>query len=113
MTISEISANDFAAAAAAAEDRGDRIRLVDVREDDEWAESHIPWAEHVVLGAVPDRLDAFGPDGASEPTYVICKVGGRSMRACEFADAQGKNVINVAGGMMAWWDAGHDTVSGV
>ena len=37
---------------------------------------------------------------------------GRSYRACEFAAAQGKNVVNVAGGMMAWWAAGHNTVSG-
>jgi rhodanese-related sulfurtransferase len=113
VTISEISADELAAAAAAADARGERLRLIDVREDDEWTESRIPWAEQVVLGTVPDRLDSFGPDGAAEPTYVICKSGGRSMRACEFADARGKNVINVTGGMMAWSRAGHDAVSGV
>jgi len=88
------------------------VRLVDVREDNEWIDSHIESAVHVALGTVPDRLDAFGDDGATEPTYVICKVGGRSYRACEFAAAQGKNVVNVAGGMMGWWAGGHDAVSG-
>lgn len=88
------------------------VRLVDVREIDEWIESHIESAVHVALGTVPDRLDAFGDDGAAEPTYVICKVGGRSYRACEYAAAQGKNVVNVAGGMMAWWVGGQSAVSG-
>ncbi len=88
------------------------VRLVDVREIDEWIESHIESAVHVALGTVPDRLDAFGDDGAAEPTYVICKVGGRSYRACEYAAAQGKNVVNVAGGMLAWWVGGQSAVSG-
>lgn len=88
------------------------VRLVDVREDNEWIDGHIASATHVALGTVPDRLDAFGVDGSAEPTYVICKVGGRSHRACEYAAAQGKNVVNVAGGMMAWQVAGHEIVSG-
>ena len=88
------------------------VRIVDVREGGEWVDSHIESAVHVALGAVPDRLDAFGDDGAAEPAYVICRVGGRSVRACEYAAARGKNVVNVAGGMMAWWAGGHSTVSG-
>lgn len=111
MAIPEISADELVALAAAAAQRGAGVRLVDVREDDEWAESHISAAVHVALGTVPDNLDAFGAPGAAEPTYVICRVGGRSLRACEYAAAHDKNVINVAGGMMAWWNAGHDTVS--
>jgi rhodanese-related sulfurtransferase len=88
------------------------VRLVDVREDNEWIDSHIESAVHVALATVPDHLDAFGDNGADEPTYVICKVGGRSYRACEYAAAQGKNVVNVAGGMMAWWAGGQSAVSG-
>jgi rhodanese-related sulfurtransferase len=87
-------------------------RVVDVREIDEWTKSHIVQATHVALATVPDCLDAFGPDNAEHPTYVMCKVGGRSFRACEYAEAQGKNVVNVAGGMMAWWAAGLETVEG-
>ena len=87
---------------------GDAVRLVDVREHHEWHESRVPHAIHVPLGTVPEQLHLF--DG--EPTYVICKVGGRSFRACEFAAANGKQVVNVRGGMMAWLDADLDTVSG-
>lgn len=100
MAIDEISVSDL-------HDLGSEIVLIDVREDDEWADGHIPHARHVALATVPDRLDSF--DG--EPTYVICKVGGRSLRACEFAAAQGHRVVNVGGGMLAWADAGHEITS--
>jgi len=62
----------------------------------------------VALGTVPDHLDRF--DGS--PTYVICKAGGRSLRACEFAAANGHDVVNVTGGMLAWIDAGHAVETG-
>lgn len=101
MAIPEITVEELAAL-------GSGIRLVDVREHHEWQEGHVAHAVHVPLADVPGRLDAF--DG--EPTYVLCKVGGRSLRACEFADAQGKRVVNVAGGMIAWTRAGLDTVAG-
>ena len=101
MTISEISVQDLRAL-------GPDVVLVDVREDDEWQEAHVPHARHVVLSTVPDNLDEFDGD----PTYVMCKVGGRSMRACEVADAHGHQVVNVSGGMLAWVDAGFDVVTG-
>lgn len=104
MAIPEISVDDLL--------RLGDVRLVDVREDDEWIECHAANATHVPLGTVPDHLEAFGPDGADEPVYVICKAGGRSMRACEFAAERGKHVVNVAGGMMAWLQGGHETVAG-
>jgi len=84
---------------------GDDIVLIDVREDDEWADVRVRHAVHVPLGTVPDALGAF----VGEPTYVICKVGGRSQHACEFAAAHGKDVVNVDGGMMAWVRAGLPT----
>ena len=84
---------------------GADICLVDVREDDEWADAHVAHAVHVPLGTVPERLDAF----TGSPTYVLCKVGGRSMRACEFAAERGHHVVNVAGGMSAWLAAGFET----
>jgi rhodanese-related sulfurtransferase len=87
---------------------GADVRLIDVREPDEWAAGHVAHALHVPLGTVPDRLDAF--DGT--PTYVICRSGARSGRACEFAVAQGHDTVNVAGGMIAWADAGFDVVTG-
>ena len=87
-------------------------RVVDVREPDEYAAGHVPGAVLVPLGTVPDHVDAFTGEG---PTYVICKSGGRSMRACEFLADQGVDgleVVNVAGGTMAWITSGRETVEG-
>lgn len=100
VAIEQISVSDLQAL-------GSGIRLIDVRELDEWAEGHVPHAVHVPLGTVPEHLDDFN----GTPTYVICRVGGRSYSACEFADAKGHEVVNVAGGILAWIDAGFETVS--
>ncbi|MDG1267264.1 MAG: rhodanese-like domain-containing protein [Ilumatobacter sp.] len=101
MLVEEISVEDLHAL-------GSGTVVIDVRETDEWADGHVPHARHVVLGTVPDQLHRF--DGS--PTYVICKVGGRSLRACEFAAAQGHHVVNVSGGMLAWRSAGFDVATG-
>jgi rhodanese-related sulfurtransferase len=84
-------------------------RLIDVREPDEYAEGHVPGAVLVPLGTVPDHVDAFAGEG---PTYVICRTGGRSMRAAEYVAEHGVDSVNVAGGTMAWIASGRDTVGG-
>jgi molybdenum cofactor guanylyltransferase len=86
-------------------------RLIDVRESDEYSAGHVPGAVLVPLGTVPEHLDVFAGEGA---TYVICRTGARSMRACEFvADSTPEvEVVNVAGGTMAWITSGRDTVGG-
>ncbi len=105
MTIQEVSVDDLAAALAAGH------RVVDVREVDEYLAGHVPGATLVVLGAVPDHVDAFrSPEGIT--TYVICKAGGRSMKAAEFLAGQGVDTVNVAGGTMAWVQSGRPVVSG-
>ena len=84
-------------------------RVVDVREPDEYTDAHVPGAVLVPLATVPDHVDAFTGEG---PTYVICKSGGRSMRACEFLAEQGVPAVNVAGGTMAWKLSGRTVVDG-
>jgi rhodanese-related sulfurtransferase len=84
-------------------------RLVDVREPDEYVDGHVPGAVLVPLGTVPDEVDAFRGDG---PAYVICKSGGRSMRAAQFLAEQGLDVVNVAGGTMAWIQSGRPVATG-
>ena len=89
-------------------------RLIDVREPDEYANGHVPGAVLVPLGTVADQLGAFAGEG---PTYVICRTGGRSMRACEIVAAYGSaesagQTVNVAGGTLAWIESGRDVVAG-
>ena len=81
----------------------DGVRLVDVREPDEWRAVRVPGAVLVPLATVPDQLEEF-PEG--ETTYVICRSGARSMRACEYAAARGRKAVNVAGGTLAWIESG-------
>ena len=75
-------------------------------------DGHVPGAVLVPLATVPDHVDAFAGDG---PTYVICRSGARSMRACEYLAAlrlADVEVVNVAGGTMAWMASGRETVGG-
>jgi len=84
-------------------------RLIDVREVDEYESGHVRGAVLVPLGTVPDRVEAFEGEG---PAYIICKSGGRSMRAAEFLAERGLEVVNVAGGTMAWVRSGRPVVEG-
>ena len=83
--------------------------LIDVRETDEYVESHVPGAILVPLSGLPDRL---GDIPTGEPLLLICKSGGRSMRAAEFLAGRGYDVTNVAGGTMAWIESGREIATG-
>ena len=43
-------------------DDGDRPLLVDVREQDEWQEGHLPGAVHLPRGNLESRVEALIPD---------------------------------------------------
>ena len=103
MTISEASVDELESALQAG------AVLIDVRQPNEYEAGHVPGAVLVPLASVPETLDAFAPHG---PTYVICKSGSRSYRACEFLEEQGLEAINVEGGTMAWIISGRTTVAG-
>jgi rhodanese-related sulfurtransferase len=85
------------------------VQLVDVREDDEFRSVHVPGALHIPLGEVPARIDDVPTDGT---VYVICARGGRSAKAVEHLRANGIDAVNVAGGTVAWAEAGHPTTAG-
>lgn len=78
--------------------------ILDVREDDEFALGRAAGAQHIPLGELPERFETeLDPD---EDYYVICRTGGRSVRAAEFLQANGYSAFNVAGGSGAWLEAG-------
>lgn len=103
MSIHEISIDELETALASG------CRLVDVREQNEYDETHVPGAHLVALTTLPDHVDVFRGD---LPAYVICRSGGRSMRACEYLADHGIEAVNVAGGTLAWVTSGKPTVSG-
>lgn len=83
--------------------------LIDVRQPDEWEEFRAPGAALIPLGEVPDRVAEVPTD---RTVYVICKSGGRSAKAVEYLRGQGIDAVNVAGGSLAWREAGHPVDSG-
>ncbi|MBV6701774.1 rhodanese-like domain-containing protein [Kitasatospora aureofaciens] len=81
--------------------------LLDVREQDEWDAGHADGALHIPLGQVIARLGEL-PD---EKLYVLCRVGGRSAQVVQYLVQQGRDAVNVDGGMYAWESAGRPMVS--
>jgi rhodanese-related sulfurtransferase len=95
--------------AAAAQVHASGARFVDVRQPEEYVEGHVPGAMLIPLAEVPDRL-AEVPTGV--PVYVVCRSGARSDRAAQVLLAAGVDARNVAGGTLAWIEAGHRVVAG-
>ena len=86
-------------------------KLIDVREQNEWDESHIEVAEHVPMGELVARLDEVAPD-TSERLLLHCRTDNRSAKmAAELASLGYEDVGVVEGGIVAWEDAGLPTVN--
>jgi len=84
----------------------DDALVLDVREDKEWAEGHIPNARHIPMAQLSTRLaelDKF----KDKPIVVSCRSGHRSASICRTLKKNGfENVHNLAGGIVAWEQAG-------
>lgn len=106
-TMPEIPEIDVAELVAA---REAGVVLIDVREPEEYSSAHVPGAVLIPLGQVTDRVSEVPTEGT---VYIICASGGRSARAAGYLRQQGIDAVNVAGGTLAWIDAGHPTDSGV
>ncbi len=84
------------------------VVLLDVRENDEWQRGHAAGALHIPMGDVPVRIGEIDP-GAK--LFVVCHLGGRSLRVARYLARNGYAPINVNGGMQAWADAGRPVIT--
>ncbi|MDD2791565.1 MAG: rhodanese-like domain-containing protein [Sediminibacterium sp.] len=83
-------------------DAGESFNLVDVREPHEHAEFNVGGLL-LPLGKVQTMQIDEIENLKEEPVYVYCRSGNRSGQACLILETLGfKNVINIAGGMLAW-----------
>ena len=83
-------------------DQGEKLRIIDVREPNEYQINRIPGAELVPLGEVPRRYAELDPE---EELVVHCKMGARSAKAADFLRSVGfKRVLNLRGGILEWID---------
>lgn len=80
-------------------ENGERLDLVDVREDDEVAEGMIPGAKHIKMGDIPYKLDELDKD---KEYIFICRSGRRSENVCHYLNEQGYKTVNMVGGMLEW-----------
>ncbi len=85
------------------------VQLIDVREADEYAEGHVAGAQFMAMSELAERVGDL-PDG---PLIIICRSGARSLRACEFLEARGRDTTNVAGGTLAWIASGREIMTGL
>ncbi len=86
----------------ALEDPTRGIKVIDVREPDEYQIARVEGVPLWPLSQFPQRFRELDPN---QSYYVHCKMGGRSMQAVQFLKQQGfRNVKSVAGGITAWSD---------
>ncbi len=102
MDVREVSVHELAGVVSEA-------FVIDVREIDEYEEVRVPGVVLIPLGEVAERIDEIPVD---VDVYMLCRSGGRSMRAAQFLAQHGRSPINVAGGTLGWIDAGYDVESG-
>jgi adenylyltransferase/sulfurtransferase len=83
-------------------DRGDKLKLVDVREPNEYQINRIPGTVLIPLGEVERRYAELNKD---DEVVTTCKSGARSARAADILRSAGfKKVLNHKGGILDWID---------
>jgi rhodanese-related sulfurtransferase len=83
-------------------DRGEKLILVDVREDSEWAKDHLPGATHLGKGIIERDVEAKLPDTGAE-IILYCGGGFRSALAADNLQKMGyTNVLSMDGGIRDW-----------
>lgn len=82
-------------------------RVLDVRQDNEYAAGHVPGADHVELGDLPARA----ADLEREATVVMCAHGERAMGAASLLERAGHRDLTVlAGGPKSWAQSTGETL---
>ncbi len=85
---------------------GEKLTLVDVREDNEWEKGRVAGAIHLGKGVIERDVEAAIPDKSGE-IILYCGGGFRSALAADNLQKMGyRRVVSMDGGWRAWVDAG-------
>jgi rhodanese-related sulfurtransferase len=97
VSVPEIQAEDLKSRL----DRGDKLFLLDVRDEYEFEISNI--GGHLIpLAELPKRLDELN---TRQEIVAVCKMGPRGVKAVELLQQKGfRKVSNLRGGIHAWSD---------
>jgi phage shock protein E len=81
------------------------VFMLDVREQDEYDDRHIPGINLIPMSTIQNRLDEIPKD---QTVIVTCRTGNRSSQVTQFLRENGfDNVHNMTGGIVAWEEAGY------
>jgi rhodanese-related sulfurtransferase len=87
-------------------DAGEKFLLVDVREDNEWLNGHVPGAVHLGRGIIERDIEQQVPDTGAK-LILYCGGGFRSALVAENLQKMGyTNVESMDGGWKGWLGAG-------
>jgi rhodanese-related sulfurtransferase len=90
-------------------DAGEKVLLVDVREDHEWANGHLPGAVHMGRGIIERDIEHKFPDTATK-LVLYCGGGYRSVLVADNLQKMGyTSVESMDGGWRGWIEAGLPT----
>jgi rhodanese-related sulfurtransferase len=93
-------------------DAGEKFVLVDVREESEWAQGHLPGAIHLGKGIIERDVEQCVPDAGTK-VILYCGGGFRSALAADNLQKMGyTNVESMDGGWKGWIGAGLPTQKG-
>jgi len=82
------------------------VRLIDVREDNEWDLGRAAGSTHLAKGIIERDIEESVPDKGTE-VILYCGGGFRSALAADVLQQMGyTNVFSMAGGWKAWKDSG-------
>ncbi|MCB0185777.1 MAG: rhodanese-like domain-containing protein [Caldilineaceae bacterium] len=88
---------------AAIKERAD-VYVIDVREQWEYDEAHIPGVNLIPMNTIPSRLSEIPTD---KTVVLTCRSGNRSGQVFQYLKQQGfTNIHNMQGGIVAWQGAG-------
>jgi rhodanese-related sulfurtransferase len=83
-------------------DRGEKMFLIDVREESEFAKDHLPGASHLGKGIIERDIEERVPDQGAE-LILYCGGGYRSALAADNLQKMGYcNVLSMDGGIREW-----------
>jgi len=87
-------------------DKDEHLVLLDIREQNEWKDSHISGAEYLGRGVIERDIEEEYPD-VEEELVLYCEDGFRSTLAADNLQKMGyQNVKSLAGGFRSWVEAG-------
>lgn len=93
-------------------DHGDKVLLVDVREESEFAKDHLPGAIHLGKGVIERDIEKRVPD-MKTPMILYCGGGFRSAMAADNLQKMGyTNVLSMGGGVREWREKNYPMTRG-